>query len=44
VEKAITLGHFKSDEVKKVAKMVNKGWAKVVTKRNLVTTVGRRMR
>jgi hypothetical protein len=44
VEKAITLGHFKSDEVQKVAKMVNKGWAKVVTKRNLLTTVGRKMR
>lgn len=44
VEKAITLGRFRSEEVKKVAKTVNKGWQQTVQKRNLVTSSGRRMR
>ena len=44
VEKAITLGAFKSEEVKKVAKTVNKGWNKLVKKRNLMTSSGKRMR
>jgi hypothetical protein len=44
VEKAITLGAFKSDEVKRVAKMANNGWLKVKKKRALLTTCGRRFR
>jgi hypothetical protein len=44
VEKAITLGAFKSEEVKKVSKMANKGWEKMRDKRQLATTCGRRFR
>lgn len=44
VEKAITLGIFKSEEVKKVAKTANKGWEKAVKKRGLATVCGRKMR
>ena len=44
VEKAITLGHFKSEEVKKVAKMMDKGWQKFHGKRSLATVCGRKMR
>jgi hypothetical protein len=44
VEKAITLGRFRSEEVKQVAKMANDGWAKVVKKRNLATVIGRKMK
>jgi hypothetical protein len=44
VEKAITLGRFRSVEVKQVAKMANNGWAKVKTRKALVTTCGRKMK
>lgn len=44
IEKAITLGKFRSEEVRNVAKVINKGWADTVQKRNLGTASGRRMR
>lgn len=44
VEKAITLGRFRSMEVKQVAGMVNNGWRKAKMKRALTTTCGRKMR
>lgn len=44
IEKAITLGRFKSEEVKVVAKTANNGWMKARDKRGLTTTVGRKMR
>jgi hypothetical protein len=44
VEKAISLGAFKSEEVKKVSRMANNGWGNMRTKRQLVTVVGRKLR
>ena len=44
VEKAITLGRFRSAEVKQVAKMANNGWGKRVVKWNMTTNSGRKMR
>lgn len=44
VEKAITLGKFRSEEVKQVSKMANNGWAKVRKTRALATTCGRKMK
>jgi hypothetical protein len=43
VEKAITLGHFQSEEVRKVSKMVDNGWSQAKVKRSIQTTCGRRM-
>ncbi len=44
VEKAIALGAFKSEEVKKVSKMANKGWEKARQKTQVATTCGRKLR
>jgi hypothetical protein len=44
VEKAITLGRFRSAEVREVSKMANRGWSKVKERRALATTCGRKMR
>jgi hypothetical protein len=44
VEKAVTKGRFRSEEVKKVSKMVNRGWEKVKQKIGLTTTCGSKMR
>jgi hypothetical protein len=44
VEKAITLGRFKSEEVRQVARVVNNGWGKTVQKWNMSTSSGRRFR
>jgi len=44
VEKAITLGHFHSEEVKRVSKMVNNGWSEVRKQKMISTVVGRRMK
>lgn len=44
IEKAVTLGQLRSEEVKMVAKTVNNGWMKARDKRGLTTTVGRKMR
>lgn len=44
VEKAVTKGKFRSEEVKKVTKTVNSGWDKVKQKKSLSSTCGRRLR
>jgi hypothetical protein len=44
VEKAITLGRFRSSEVKQVARMVNNGWSKVRVVKGLKTSCGRKMK
>jgi hypothetical protein len=44
VEKAIALGAFKSEEVKMVSRMVNKGWEKARKFVQIATTCGRRMK
>ena len=44
VEKAVTKGRFRSEEVKKVSKMANRGWEKTKKKIGLTTTCGRKMK
>lgn len=44
VEKAITLGKFRSEEVRNVARTINSGWSNTVQKRNLGTSSGRKLR
>jgi hypothetical protein len=44
VEKAVTLGYFKSEEQRKVSKMSNNGWHKARLSKGLATTCGRRFR
>ena len=44
VEKAIRMGLMKSEEMKKVTKMADKGWVKMKQSRGLATSCGRRMR
>jgi len=44
VEKAVTMGYFKSEEVKKVSKMIDKGWTKAKDKRALSSTCGKKFR
>jgi hypothetical protein len=44
VEKAISLGHLRSEEVKKVARTVNNGWRGFVKKFGISTSCGRRVR
>jgi len=44
VEKAITMGRFRSEEVKKVSKTANQGWTKAREKKGLATVCGRKMR
>lgn len=44
VEKAITLGYFKSEEVKKVAGMMDQAWRHRHQQRSLATVCGRQMR
>lgn len=44
VEKAITMGHFKSEEVKKISGMVDQGWKKAREIRGLSSGSGRKMR
>jgi len=44
VEKAIALGFFKSEEVKKVAQTANNGWLKMRQKKGLATSCGKRLR
>lgn len=44
IEKAITMGALQSEEIKKVAKTANDGWAKAKSKKSLVTTCGRKFR
>lgn len=44
VEKAVTMGYFKSEEIKNVSKTINKGWTKARGKRALTTTCGRKFR
>lgn len=44
VEKAVTLGKFRSEEVKKVAKTANNGWLKAKVKKSLSSSCGRRLR
>jgi hypothetical protein len=44
VEKAVSMGYFRSEEQKKVSKMSNNGWHKARMEKGLVTTCGRRFR
>ena len=44
VEKAITLGQFASEEIKKVTGTLNQGWKMVSKTRSLSTTCGKKMR
>jgi hypothetical protein len=44
VEKAVTLGQLRSEEVKKVAKMVDDGWRKFCKKRGVSNVCGKRMK
>lgn len=44
IEKAVSMGRFRSEEVKAVSKMANNGWMKTVSKLNLTTSVGRKMK
>lgn len=44
VEKAITLGRFRSVEVKEVAKMANNGWMKMKKNKGVSTSCGRKMK
>lgn len=44
IERAVSLGHLRSEEVRKVAKMANSGWATSRLKKMVNTVCGRRMR
>ncbi len=44
LEKAITLGRMRSQEVRKVAGMANQGWTKAYEKKQVATACGRKMR
>jgi hypothetical protein len=44
IEKAVTLGQLRSEEVRKVAKMVDHGWLKAKNKIGLSATCGRRLK
>lgn len=44
IEKAVTLGQLRSEEVRKVAKMVDQGWLKARKKVGLSATCGRRLK
>lgn len=44
VEKAVTKGKFRSEEVKKVNKTANQGWLRAKEKVGLATSCGRKMR
>ena len=44
VEKAITLGMFKSEEIKKVTRIVNNGWLELCIRKGLSSVCGKKMR
>ena len=44
VEKAITLGMFKSEEIKKVTRIVNNGWLELCVRKGLSSVCGKKMR
>jgi hypothetical protein len=44
IEKAISLGAFRSEEIKKVSKMANKGWEQARNNIQIATTCGRRLK